>query len=761
MIKKILNIIAIFVLLVNVVSVSAQTASPIPSINEPVDEVADLQFPIEDLGGCEDYKSCLTFCDDPVNNAACSEFAKKNGFYKDDPILAPTDDFLAKAKDVLGCETAEACATFCGESANFDACNAFAKSQGMLGGYVEEIADDSVVIDQAQEVLGCSDAQSCLTFCDDPANQDQCDKFADQEGLLGGEVPVGPGGCTTPQTCQNFCSDPANFEECKGAVSGNFTGPGGCNSPEACRTYCEENPNECRSYAPGSNGVYVPATCPAGQDFGPGGICTPNEKTQEAGSCSQGGKFWDGGSCQDNPPPGVHPTIGGAYFQPRPEMGGCVNPGACYDYCKENPNSCPSFSPNSTRPKDGYNPVLYYTPGTEVKFPPKAEMGGCDSPGGCYDYCKENPGKCQGFDDKSPRPVDTYMPGTYYTPPTDQRYYTPPITGFYVTPIYFTPPSGSNYTTPTYYTPGMYSTPTYYTPFTGSNYTTPTYYTPGAYLQTSSNGQYPTPTYPTPTYYTPPLLAAYNTPTYYTPPQYVTPSYYTPPSGSNYTTPSYPTPTAYTTPFYPTPFTGGTYTTPTYYTPPAGYTTPTYSSPSYYYPTPTAGYTTPTYPTPASGSTYTSPTYYTPGGSYYYPSPTSTGSYASPSYYYPTPGTTGYPTPYYPTPTSYSYPTPGTGYTYPSPGYITPGSYYNTPGSGYTYPSPPTGYSYPTPSGYSYPTPSTYTTPPYSTPPAYGTPADSYTTPAYGTPPEYPTPSVQGAHTEKNFFELLVDFFRP
>jgi hypothetical protein len=759
---KLFNILAILVLLFNVVNVSAQTASPAPGTGEPVDEVSDLQFPIEDLGGCEDYKSCLTFCDDPVNNATCIDFAKKNGFYKDDPILAPTDEFMTKAKDVLGCETPEACATLCFDTANFEKCDAFAKSQGMLGGYVEE-PDKPEFLEVAQDVLGCSDGVSCITFCDDPANADQCDQFADQVGLLGGEVPVGPGGCNTPETCQSFCSDPNNFQTCQAfdPGDGNFTGPGGCNSPESCRNHCEENPAECRSYAPGSNGVYVPVACPQGQFFGPSGVCTANEKTQEAGSCAQGGKYWDGGSCQDNAPAGIHPTVGGAFFQPRPEMGGCATPGTCYDYCSANPGKCGGFSSNSERPKEDYIPSLYYTPGTEVKFTPKADMGGCSSPGGCYDYCKENPGKCGGFDAKAPRPVDTYLPGTYYTPPTSYTYFTPPATSFYVTPMYFTPPAGSTYTSPSYYTPGMYSTPSYYTPSTGSSYTTPTYYTPGTYVQISSTGQYPTPTYNTPTYYTPPLLASYNTPTYYTPAQYITPTYFTPPAGSNYTTPpAYITPPAYTTPQYYTPYTGGNYTTPVYYTPPAGsnYTTPSYSSPSYYYPTPTGGYTTPTYPTPPAGSTYTSPTYYTPGGSYYYPSPT--GSYASPSYYYPTPGSTGYPTPYYPTPASYSYPTPGSGYTYPSPGYITPGSYYNTPGSGYTYPSPPDS-SYVTPTGYSYPTPSTYATPPYSTPPAYGTPADSYTTPAYGTPPEYPTPSVQGVSKEQSFFEMLVDFFRP
>lgn len=708
--SKLFKILTLIVLVLGLsTSVYAQNASPSPA-SQPVHEVKDLTFPIPDLGNCGDYKSCLTYCDDPVNNAQCIDFAKKHGFYKDDPVLASTDKFLTKAKDVLGCDSKETCLTLCSDPANFDKCDAFAKSQGVLGGYVEE-PDKKEFLDKAKTDLGCDSAESCSNFCENSANADKCDKFSDDAGLLGGEVSVGPGGCNTNGTCQSFCSDPANFSECTtfAPPGGNFTGPGGCSSPQECRNHCEENPADCRSYAPGSNGVYVPVSCPSGQFFGPSGICTANEKTQEAGSCAQGGKFWNGSSCQDQAPPGIHSTVGGAYFQPRPEMGNCSTPGSCYDYCKENPGKCAGFSANAERPKDDYIPSLYYTPGTDVKFAPKAEMGNCDSPGGCYDYCKENPGKCQGFDSKAPRPVDTYVPGTYYTPPSNYTYFTPPATNFYVTPMYYTPPAGSNYTTPSYYTPGMYSTPSYYTPTAGSNYTTPTYYTPGSYYSTPS-GQYPTPSYSTPIYYTPLGGSNYTTPTYYSPPTYITPNYFTPSDG-RYTTPTYNTPPQYTTPKYYTPYTGGQYTTPVYYTPPEG-----------------SNYTTPTYYSPTSG--YPSPTYYsypTPGGSYSYPSP---------SYYS------------YPTPGSYSYPTPSGGYSYPSPGYS-----YPSPG-GYTYPSP----SYGSPS---YGSPS-YGSPSYGTPDSYSSPSygSPYGSPSYGTPGTYATPgSVAGVSSKKSILDIILSFF--
>ncbi len=734
-------VLALFVFGTTAYAQTATQSGTTKAPNKPVQKASDLKFPIKDLGGCTDYKSCLTFCNDPVNNASCVDFAKKNGFYKNDPVVAPTKDFLNKAKGVLGCDSEKSCSDFCKNEANFGKCDAFAKTNQVVGGYVQQ-PDSPAVLSKAKTALGCDSGSSCSTFCSNPANADKCSKFAGDAGLLGGQVVSGPGGCTSAQTCGSFCSDPNNFDSCKSFAppNTNFTGPGGCTDSKSCRSHCEQSPADCRSYAPGSNGAYVPVSCPAGQYFGPGGACTSNDKTKEAGACSQGGKFWNGSSCQDSPPSGINPTVGGAFFQTRPDMGNCSTPGSCYDYCKSNPGKCTGFNTNAEKPKDDYIPSLYYTPGTDVKFAAKTDMGGCSSPGSCYDYCKSNPGKCGGFDSKAPKPSDTYMPGTYYTPPTGYTYFTPPATSFYVTPMYFTPPAGSNYTSPSYYTPGTYSTPTYYTPFSGSNYSTPTYYTPGTYYPTP-NGSYPTPVYNTPTYYTPPTLAGYNTPTYYTPHQYTSPSYFTPPAGSTYTSPTYNTPPAYTTPQYFTPYSGGNYTTPTYYTPPPGsnYTTPNYPTPSYYYPTPSGGYTTPNYSYPTPGSGYTTPTYYTPGSyptpnyptpisggnGYTYPSP-SGSSYGSPVYYSPS-GSYAYPSP---GGTTYGYPTPGTNYATPT--YNTPGSY-PSPGS---YASPP----YYSPGSYQYPSPGSYNTP--STNPSYSSP--SYGSPSYGSPSSPPPPPPPG-----------------
>lgn len=371
--------------------VFSQTPSPAAS-------TTGLNFPIAELGGCTNLESCTNYCEDPVNYNSCSNFAKKNGFYKDDETLYGDDKFWQETQKELGCNSAESCLDYCSRPENLEKCDAYAKRNEIPGGYTDQ-PDKPEYLQIAQATLGCNSLESCSTVCDNPANAQKCSEFANRVGLLGGNTSEGPGGCQNPESCIAFCSDPANFDQCSPYApgGGTFSGPGGCNSETSCRSYCDRNPDECRSLEPGSSGVYVPITCPQGEYHGPGGVCTAINDTRKAADCVGADKYWNGESCLAKVPFGVSSEIPNAHFEGRPEMGNCSNPGKCYDYCKTNPSSCPGFDQNASRPTDEYNPYLYYTPGTDIKFEPKAEMGNCDSPGTCYDYCKENPGKCEGF----------------------------------------------------------------------------------------------------------------------------------------------------------------------------------------------------------------------------------------------------------------------------------------------------------------------------------------------------------------------------
>lgn len=297
----------------------SQTAEePAPSIG------FNFTYPIGELGACNNLEECTNYCEDPVNYNSCAGFAKKNGFYRDDETVYANDEFWQGAQSELGCNSKDSCFDFCSNPQNLEECDAFAKRNEIPGGYVDS-PDKAEYLEVAQTTLGCDSAESCSNFCDDPANADKCSNFANQVGLLGGTTQEGPGGCQTAETCGAYCADPANYAQCSSHQGSGFAGPGGCNSEETCRSYCDQNPDECRSYAAGSNGVYVPPSCGQGQYHGPGGVCTGLENTQTAVSCVGSDKYWDGTACHDTPPVGIYPDEPSGHFEPQRRDGKLYN----------------------------------------------------------------------------------------------------------------------------------------------------------------------------------------------------------------------------------------------------------------------------------------------------------------------------------------------------------------------------------------------------------------------------------------------------
>ncbi|MBI2196709.1 hypothetical protein HYU45_03845 [Candidatus Daviesbacteria bacterium] len=248
-------------------------------------KIYGVEFPIADLGNCGTYYECRSFCEDPVNGKTCINYGKSKGFYKDDPVVLEKDKILGEAQRRLGCNSYEACLNFCEIPANYDTCNSFAKSQGIPAGVVND-PGRAEIINKAKEVLGCDSANSCQAFCLQQDNTSKCKSFAEEVGLRGGEHKVGPGGCQSEGTCKTFCSDPNNFQVCKGFTEvsgGTFSGPGGCNSAESCLKYCQQNPADC-GYKKGED---------PGKGIAPGGgYYNPVEMCNRTPNCS-----WAGNSC--------------------------------------------------------------------------------------------------------------------------------------------------------------------------------------------------------------------------------------------------------------------------------------------------------------------------------------------------------------------------------------------------------------------------------------------------------------------------------
>ena len=177
--KSVLFLISVFVLMFFAANlVFSQSPAPEDEGSAAPPAVA-LVFPIEELNGCESMEACTNYCEDPVNYNSCSDFAKKQGFYQDDQTQYGDEEFWTDAQTELGCNSSEACSSFCSDPANHQSCDSFAKRNEIPGGYTAE-PDNPENLAVAEEVLGCDSAESCSNFCDDPTNANACSDFANQ-----------------------------------------------------------------------------------------------------------------------------------------------------------------------------------------------------------------------------------------------------------------------------------------------------------------------------------------------------------------------------------------------------------------------------------------------------------------------------------------------------------------------------------------------------------------------------------------------------
>lgn len=321
-------------------------------------EAYGVTFPIAELGNCSDYLSCRTYCEDPVNTQACIDYGRSKGFYQGESD-EKVSGVLAQAKTTLGCDSYAACQNFCEVEANYDRCAAFARSQGVVGGYVDD-PSKSDILAKAKEVLGCSSPDACKTYCEQEANRDKCSQFAKQVGLSGGEHQIGPGGCTSETTCKAFCSDPNNYQICSGFSStsgGTFTGPGGCNSEASCRTYCQQNEDECRKGFGGPGGSPPPG-------YNPQEMCNRTPNCSWTNNTCQCGFY---GETQESAQKAGEYA---AFCQTNPDKCRIGQPGSFESsdqrqeferYCSQNPEKCrpPSGGSTGTSPDPATECVRY------------------------------------------------------------------------------------------------------------------------------------------------------------------------------------------------------------------------------------------------------------------------------------------------------------------------------------------------------------------------------------------------------------------
>ena len=190
--------------------------------------VADITFPVEELGGCESKEACREYCGDEENREACREFAQSHGLSK----RARIDASLSENSGPGECTSIAECREYCGEEANHEECREFGLRHGLLPEQASERAHRIQSILTEGGPGECKTPGECKQFCGLEENREECVEFAEEHNLLPlniiekfrehrdqikerlEENRTGPGGCTTKEECQLYCEDPAHAEEC-------------------------------------------------------------------------------------------------------------------------------------------------------------------------------------------------------------------------------------------------------------------------------------------------------------------------------------------------------------------------------------------------------------------------------------------------------------------------------------------------------------------------------------------------------------------
>jgi hypothetical protein len=188
--------------------------------------MATLKFPIPELGNCKNIRACAVFCDNPINQTACTNFGKEKGLIQVTPIVQNSQVFV-QARQTLGCINETSCRTLCEQPAYHDRCVAFARSQGLIPQITTKPTPtiQPELFIATQQELGCNTQDTCAAFCSIPTNRSACNLFALTHSLIKPtHIPEKKSevlqeaqkefGCTSIDSCSTFCSVPENQPKC-------------------------------------------------------------------------------------------------------------------------------------------------------------------------------------------------------------------------------------------------------------------------------------------------------------------------------------------------------------------------------------------------------------------------------------------------------------------------------------------------------------------------------------------------------------------
>ena len=239
------------------------------------DPLADIQYPIKELGNCGSRAACKTYCEKTENIEQCIAFAEEHNLISGKEIQKGKkfSQILKTGTTPGGCKTEKSCFEYCNNVDAIDECVAFAEKNGFMEEReLNEAKKIKEIIKSGKSLPGnCKNRAACEAYCKNTEHMDECIAFAKEAGFMTEKeiaeaekfLPLmksgqTPGGCKSKEECEAFCEDENNFEKCfefadkAGLITNQEReimkktggkGPGGCRG-RACQTFCDNIANQ-------------------------------------------------------------------------------------------------------------------------------------------------------------------------------------------------------------------------------------------------------------------------------------------------------------------------------------------------------------------------------------------------------------------------------------------------------------------------------------------------------------------------------------
>jgi hypothetical protein len=185
-----------------------------------------IDYPVTELGGCQDREGCRQYCDVLSHAESCLNFAESHKLFTSAELQEARKvvNVLKQGAETPGnCQNKGECAVYCSQREHIRECFNFAKKAGLIP--LEEIkrAEKSIPsIEKGESPGDCITKEECDTYCSKDEHKGECMNFALKAGLMTQEEAdrykktggKGPGGCQSEAECNTYCDNPENQEEC-------------------------------------------------------------------------------------------------------------------------------------------------------------------------------------------------------------------------------------------------------------------------------------------------------------------------------------------------------------------------------------------------------------------------------------------------------------------------------------------------------------------------------------------------------------------